>query len=116
MTLSLLDDEPRNISMDLGIREKGEEGRWWRKEEEQGRERGAEMQELCSAGTGLQRGRTKMFWRWVVVTVTQWFKSTKYHLTLEIVHLQMVKGIDFMSHVFFHKKQKTQEKMESTKM
>ena len=37
-TLCLLGAEPRNISRGLGISEKGEEGGWWRKEE-QGRER-----------------------------------------------------------------------------
>ena len=32
------------------------------------------MQERCLVGTRFQRGKTKMFWRWVVVTLTQWFK------------------------------------------
>ena len=55
--------------MGLGIRQKGEEGRWWRKEEEQGRDRSRDARTLLS-------GRTKMFWRCVVVTVTEGFKST----------------------------------------
>ena len=32
------------------------------------------------------------------------------HLTLEIVHLQMGQGIDFMLHVFFHRKQRLKKK------
>ena len=34
------------------------------------RERGAGSQERCMVGTRFQRGKTKMFWRRVVVTLT----------------------------------------------